>query len=593
MNSITKIFINYITKIIFCIIIFVQIVFFSYIFSNNKKSFHSDELWNYGFANSSSGVDVFSDSKGNPKNLNSWTDSSVLNDYITIQNDEIFDYKSVYQNSADDFHPFLDFMLLHFICSFFPNIFSPWFGFILNILFFIIIQIYLYKSIKLITKSEKIGLLGVFFFGFTSAAENMLLFLRMYTPAAAFAIMFIYYVSLYYYHKDDTFIKKSLIAKLFLTTLCGALTLHLFLPFAFVVTSSYCLYYIFKKKIKKGAIFGFTILSATVLSIIIFPATIPHLFGNTGTFGLNVAKYPFIFQAKFFIYYLTSDLFGLYISPFKTMTTTYLIYGIGILLFLTLPLCFVFRNEEWLHKTKRAIINYIIILKKRRKKISFVCFPIIASIVAILLLNAKMVSIFNMGKYSNRFIFIIYPATALLACIIVHYLLDWFIKKQLPNLIISVLIAIFFANASLYMGEHIYYCDYPHTGIGFEDLESDSNCIIMLSTPFLLTSATNLINHTGSFYATTYDTALKQDYSGLDNPQAPLYLLLDVSTFEHGDFSAGGLGITGFKFEVEDIEYDKDEYINYFKNLSIATDFKLVGENYNLYGRKVEIYKLN
>ena len=39
--------------------------------------------------------------------------------------------------------------------------------------------------------------------------------------------------------------------------------------------------------------------------------------------------------------------------------------------------------------------------------------------------------------------------------------------------------------------------------------------------------------------------------------------------------------------------YDKDEYLDFFKNLDITSKFELVGTDYNMYGRKVEIYRLN
>ena len=39
-----------------------------------------------------------------------WTDSDVLKEYITIDKSEIFNYKKVFDNCADDWHPPLYFV---------------------------------------------------------------------------------------------------------------------------------------------------------------------------------------------------------------------------------------------------------------------------------------------------------------------------------------------------------------------------------------------------------------------------------------------------------------------------------------------------
>ncbi len=72
----------------------------------------------------------------------------------------------------------------------------------------------------------------------------------------------------------------------------------------------------------------------------------------------------------------------------------------------------------------------------------------------------------------------------------------------------------------------------------------------------------------------------------------PLYLLLDVTTFENGGLTLGGISTPNIKYNMESI-YNKDEYLDFFKNLDITSKFELVGTDYNMYGRKVEIYRLN
>ena len=154
--------------------ILLQTVCLTVSFAHNKKGYHSDELWSYGFACSSEGMNIHSErDKVTPKNMDKWVNSSVLHDYITIDKSEIFDYVSVYKNSADDYHPFLYFALLHFICSLFPGTFSMWYAYVINIIFFIIQQIFLFKLIKSLTDNSYWGIIGTFFFGLTTGAETL------------------------------------------------------------------------------------------------------------------------------------------------------------------------------------------------------------------------------------------------------------------------------------------------------------------------------------------------------------------------------------------------------------------------------------
>lgn len=575
------------------LIILSQCLYFTISFSQNKKGFHSDELWSYGFACSSDGMNIFSErDRETPKNFNEWKDSSILYNYITVDKSETMDYASVYRNAADDFHPFLHFTLLHFICSLFPGTWSMWYAYIINIAFFILQQIFLFKLIRSLTGNSVWGLVGTFFFGFTTASEDILFFLRMYCPATALSVVFLYYVTEIYNKRNDK-ISKSLYIKLFITTLAGCLMLHEFLILAFVVSLIYGLYYLFSKRFKLGLAFGGTMLGSALLSIIIFPSTIPHLFGTTGTFGGHVKKYPFLFQFKIYLSYLTNDIFGISTSPWYTMTSTYIFYGIIIFLFFFIPFCFIFRHETWLHTFFKKIKEGFCIFLNKFKKFNFAFIPLIISIIFILGINAYMTSIMNMGRVANRYIIIIYPLFAAFVISLSFYIMSWIIQNKRVRYSIYISLAFCFIILSNILAPHSYRFNFPHDGLSIEEIESDSNCIIMLSSSFLLTCATYTLGKTDHFFATTYDTALIADYnSSIDFNEKPLYLLLDVSIFENKGLSLGGISLPQIENNMES-KYDKDKYLDFFKGLDIATDFTLVGVDYNFFGRKVEIYRLN
>lgn len=575
-------------------IILLQTVCLTVSFANNKKGYHSDELWSYGFACSSEGMNVFSERDGQtPKNFDKWVSSSVLHDYITIDKSETFDYVSVYQNSADDYHPFLYFILLHFICSIFPGTFSMWYAYVINIIFFIIQQIFLFKLIRSLTGNSHWGIIGTFFFGLTTGSENILFFLRMYCPATALSVVLFYYLTELYNKRNDSKISKSLFIKLFITTLAGCLLLHEFIILAFIAALLYGLYYLFTKHVKYASIFGGTMISSALLSIGIFPSTIPHLFGSTGTFGGHVKKYSFMFQFKIYWSYITNELFGIATSPWHTMTSVYVFYAIIIFLFLFIPFCFIFRHEKWLHTFFKKLKNGFLQFLKKFKHFNYAFVPLIISVIFIIAINSQMTSIMNMGRFANRYIMIIYPLFAAFAVALLYYITKWIFRSKKICYAICMVLSVLFIVLSNLLAPHCYRMNYPHAEMTIDAIESDSNCIVMLSSQFLLTCLTDKLSDTEHFYAATYHSALTDDYDAdFDLNSKPLYLLLDVTTFENNGVSLGGIQAPQIQFEADSL-YDKDEYIDFFKNLDIASNFELVGIDYNMYGRKVEIYSLN
>lgn len=580
--------------ILFACTILFQTVYLTISFANNKKGYHSDELWSYGFACSSDGMNVFSEcDRQTPKSRDKWVESSVLHDYITVDKSETFDYVSVYKNSADDYHPFLYFALLHFICSLFPGTFSMWYAYVINIIFFIIQQIFLFKLIKSLTSNSYWGIIGIFFFGLTTSAENIVFFLRMYCPATALSVVLFYYLTELYNKRNDSKITKALFIKLFITALAGCLMLHEFIILAFIAALLYGLYYLFTKHIKYALILGGTMISSALLSIGIFPSTISHLFGSTGTFGGHVKKYPFMFQFKIYWAYLTNELFGIATSPWHSMTSTYVFYGIIIFLFFFIPFCFIFRHEEWQHTFFQILKNGFLQFLKKFKYFNYAFIPLILSTIFIIAINSQMTSIMNMGRFANRYIMIVYPLLAAFSVSLLYYVTKWIFGNRKICYSICMILSVLFIVLSYLLAPHCYRMNYPHFGMAIDDIESDSNCIVMLSLPFLLTCLTDKLGDTQHFYATTYNSALFDDYSAdFDLQSKPLYLLLDVTTFENNGVSLGGINTPEIEFESESL-YDKDKYLDFFKSLDISSRFELVGTDYNMYGRKVEIYRLN
>ncbi len=98
-------------------------------------------------------------------------------------------------------------------------------------------------------------------------------------------------------------------------------------------------------------------------------------------------------------------------------------------------------------------------------------------------------------------------------CSIFTILCKWIFKNKKICYALCLILSVLFILLSYLFAPHCYMMAYPYTGMSIDDIEYDSNCIVMLSSHFLLTCLTNKLSNTEHFYATTYNTALSDDYS--------------------------------------------------------------------------------
>lgn len=581
-------------RIILITIIAIQVVYISYLFGYNKKGFHSDELWNYGFANSTEGTHVHASDDGKVrKNCDSWQNSDNLRNYITVDKDEIFNYAMIYKNAANDYNPPLGYMMLHFICAFFSGTWSKWYCFALNIICFVIMQIFIYRFAESVTNSEMAGLLSVFFFGFTAGARNITIFLRIYAPATMFAIMLIYYMHELYMQRDIGKASVKLYVKIFIVNILGCFTLNLFLPYAFIVTAMYCIYYLFSKKIKKFFGFGLMMLASVGVSIAMFPARIGQVIGGPDKLSYICKKFPLGLQNKMYWAYLTNDLFGIHNSIWKTMTFEYILLGLGIMAFIMIPMCFVFRNEKWF---KSAIV----FLKNKLKKIphiikefNYTYVTMIVTVAFMIFIAAERTSVYTMGLYTTRYIFIIYPVMAVFTVTVVYSFIRIAVKNVALRNVICIVMCIVFAMLSYILSPQAYYFKHQEDGVTLTQLKEDANVIIVTNEEWLLTCYTCELYKTNSYYVANYESALTDDYN-ISNVNGTVYLVIDVSGMDGNDEKVGvpGANIIDLKVEKSGKQYKSEDYIAYFSKLDGVNTVDYIGSD-AVFGRMVKIYKLN
>lgn len=396
-------------------VILLQILNVTFSFAVKKTGFHSDEMWSYGFANSFYTPYMYEFSDGT-SSMNMWRDGSDFEKYITVQPGQQFRFDSVWHNEIPDMHPPLYPAILHLICSFFPNVFSKYFAYLINIAAMAIGQIYLYRTASRLCRSDFLGLLTCIFWGFCGGFTNLNVYLRAYPLITMFSVMLLFYHTRLYLSEGS--FKGSLI-KIGLIIIAGALSHHYFLVLAFIIVACFCFYYLFKKQWKNMFIYGFSMLGSVLLSFAAFPAAVNHLF----KFGNEEARInnnmPLLNGVKYLYSLILQAYTGQSIGAYATSTYSYVVVALVAAVALAVPLCFLFRNEEWFKKLAAKAKEGIIYLGKH---FDFMLLFTVISVFFVLTVVAFNVNLNMMNEFSDRYIFFVMPWAGLSFILIGKYI---------------------------------------------------------------------------------------------------------------------------------------------------------------------------
>lgn len=259
------------TKLLFIVIIILQICVLFY-YMNSKSALFLDETYTYSTANSSYGI-LFpcSDLKyvQNIQNYNyRWLSGNFIRDYVSVSKKQCFNYSNIDENHLFDSHPPLYSYLLHTICSFFPETFSKWYGFSLNIVIFIFVQVLLYNISAKIFCSKKYALLTSLTYGFSAGSIDCFIYIRMYSLSTMF---FLLLLNLYLTYLDNKF---TLLRFFTIATVVflGGLNHYHFFVYAFILTLTYIIVCLIDKKYKSFYGVSFAAIVGVILFFLYFPA---------------------------------------------------------------------------------------------------------------------------------------------------------------------------------------------------------------------------------------------------------------------------------------------------------------------------------
>lgn len=587
---------KFLPYIMLFVIIAVQLFRIIYSFVYLKEDYHSDEQWSFGLSNSYYNPFIYADDDCiKPENYNQWVSSDVFKNYMTVDKEHRFSYGSVFYNQEKDIHPPLYYLILHTICSFFPGKFSFWYGFVINIAAFILLQIFLYKTVKIISKSEVAALLCCFFYGASVGCMSTFVYIRMYALMAMFAVITTYFHAVLYYEQN---LKKTL-PQIFIITLCGCLTNHFFPVYAGVLSACFCLWYLLRKKYKQFIIYSVSMLTSVIASIAIFPATIPHLTSSR----IEGIHYSTSWQIGMCFNFMTYDLFSFTVSIFSSALPSIIIASVLSVIILSLPVIFLFRKKiniiivkQNIKKAFSIIINFI---KNINLPVLFIFLASAASVVA----TALTVSIIRMSTHTNRYLFFIYPLVCSVFICVLHKLLSPLKSLRNKKLLSDVLICVLTISVTFYTNStsetNSYFFEKEKGSIDMMHYIENSNCIFVNTEEWLITCFADKFIKTNMVYPVLSSNVLDASITLPDNNH-PAYLIVSAEAIEdRNDIKKNQLEhITGAQ-----VIQNEDFYNQYTINITEAELTKYISETTGknteyigydtVFGRVHNIYKLN
>ena len=210
-------------------------------FGSRKLDYMIDEVWTFGLANHVGGITP-SIEYGKV-----YSGMGIYDDYMKVNTGERFNYINVWENQANDVHPPLYYVLVHTICSLFPDTYTMWYGIAVNLIMMVFIIIFLYKLAKELTGdvTQAIGI--VLAYSTSVAFFDTILFIRMYAMFTVFAILISYLLKIYW----DKDLDRKFYILLSLTIILGMLTHYYYLIFTFFICTAFALHLYLGKRYKE------------------------------------------------------------------------------------------------------------------------------------------------------------------------------------------------------------------------------------------------------------------------------------------------------------------------------------------------------
>ena len=240
----------------------------------NKQYLHIDEAYSFGLANYDK-VEF----QNNDDFFNVWHDKEYYEDYLSVQKEEIGNYKPVYENQKNDVHPPLYYLILRIAMEINCGHFSKWIGIAVNVLIYALVTIFMYVILNKLLKEEKNAkkkaTVLAFISSITLASISNVVYIRMYALLTLeILITLLLHIKLSEKKKENL----PLLVAVGITVIAGALTHYYYFLIIFILYLIFMAKYIKEKRIKEGIYYTITIFMSLGISVIIFPYMLQHMF---------------------------------------------------------------------------------------------------------------------------------------------------------------------------------------------------------------------------------------------------------------------------------------------------------------------------
>lgn len=259
--------------LIIILILLIQTIIFVKV-GINKSYIHMDEAYSLGLA-SYDKVEI----QDNQDFYNTWHNKEYYEDYLTVNDDEIWQFSQVYENQKNDVHPPLYYLILRIAMGFTKNYYSKWPGIIVNIVIFMLITVFMYlilqKLLKNKEKSKEKAMVLAFVSSLTMASLTNVIYIRMYALSTLNILITTY---LHMKLLDNEKVSYKLLIGIGVSALIGSLTHYYYLFYLAMLYLLFAIKYIKEKNFKNLIWYTVSICIAGILSLIIFPYSIQHMF---------------------------------------------------------------------------------------------------------------------------------------------------------------------------------------------------------------------------------------------------------------------------------------------------------------------------
>ena len=263
---------NRVSRIVLAVIIAAGLAL-SFYFMQVKQGYHEDELLTYNLANSSKELGVDAE----------WNTPGDFNEYLAAGAHR-FDYINVYDNQIiDASHPPLYYAAVHTVCSFFPDTFSRWLAFGINVAMMAGALVLLYRVGRRVSGSNFYALIGVAGYAFSIACITTTIYLRMYASLTFWVPAFLA-VTLRIYDRGRA-VRLTDFLLMLVTVALGILTQYYFILCAGLIGLVFLVLSVREHHVKSLLFYILTAVVGAGIALAVYPYIITNVLGGNRGFG--------------------------------------------------------------------------------------------------------------------------------------------------------------------------------------------------------------------------------------------------------------------------------------------------------------------